>query len=82
MTRAAVHELRTPLTAIHGYAQLLRRGLSNPAVAERALDIILRESARLSALLSQLSEVAELDSDSFVLAPDQLELLSLARSVA
>ena len=82
MTRAAVHELRTPLTAIHGYAQLLRRGLSNPAMAERALDIILRESARLSALLSQLSEVAELDSDSFALAPDQLDLLLVARSVA
>jgi signal transduction histidine kinase len=82
ISRAAVHELRTPLTAIHGYAQLLRRGLSDPAVAQRALDVILRETTRLSRLLADLSEVAELDSESFYIDPVEADLVAVARTVA
>jgi len=82
ISRAAVHELRTPLTAIHGYAQLLRRGLSDPAVAQRALDVILRETTRLSGLLGDLSEVAELDSASFYSDPVEADLIAVARAAA
>lgn len=82
MSRAAVHELRTPLTAIHGYAQLLRRGMSDPALAQRAVDVILRETNRLSLLLGDLSEVAELDSASFYIDPVEADLIAVARAVA
>jgi len=82
ISRAAVHELRTPLTAIHGYAQLLRRGLSDPAVAQRALDVILRETTRMSGLLGDLSEVAELDSASFYSDPVEADLIAVARAAA
>lgn len=80
--RAAVHELRTPLTAIHGYAQLLRRGVSDPTVEDRALDVILRETTRLAQWLGHLSEVAELDSAPFDIDPVEADLVKLARGVA
>lgn len=82
LPRAAVHELRTPLTAIHGYAQLLRRGVSDPAVEDRALDVILRETTRLAQWLGHLSEVAELDSASFYIDPVDADLVKVARGVA
>ena len=77
-----VHELRTPLTAIHGYAQLLQRSLSNPAMAERAVAVILGETKRLSELLNQLYEVAELDSRPLTPAPTRTKIMELARSAA
>lgn len=81
LTRAAVHELRTPLTAIHGYAQLLARGLTNQEVARRAVDVILRETTRLSELLNNLSEVAEVDSNALTFVPVELDVVQVARGV-
>ena len=78
---AVVHELRTPLTAIHGYAQLLKRNPADPVMAERAVDVILRESARLGSLLKQLSEVAEIDAGPLSLSPNRANVVDLARDV-
>ena len=60
---SAIHELRTPLTSIHGYAQILQRTMSENPRAANALAVILRESARLTQMLSALSDVAELTGD-------------------
>ena len=79
---AVVHELRTPLTAIHGYAQLLKRNPSDASMAERAVDVILRESARLGSLLKQLSEVAEIDAGPLSVSKNQANVVELARDVA
>jgi signal transduction histidine kinase len=57
---SAIHELRTPLTSIHGYAQVLQRGLSDNPRASNALSVIVRESGRLTQMLSELSDLAEL----------------------
>ena len=78
---AVVHELRTPLTAIHGYAQLLKRNPADASMAERAVDVILRESARLGGLLKQLSEVAEIDAGPLSVSRNQANLLELTREV-
>lgn len=59
---SVIHELRTPLTSIHGYAQILQRMLKNEPRASNALEVVVRESARLTAMLAQLSELAELDA--------------------
>lgn len=82
LPRMVVHELRTPLTAIHGYAQLLQRGMTNEVLARKAVETILRESGRLSVLLAQLSEVAELDSDAFPINRVEVDLVPLARGAA
>ena len=78
---AVVHELRTPLTAIHGYAQLLKRNPSDAAMAERAVDVILRESSRLGSLLKQLSEVAEIDAGPLNVSSNVANVADLARDV-
>lgn len=77
---SVVHELRTPLTAIHGYAQLLRRGGSLSDVAERAVDTILRETTRLAGQLKQLSEVAELQSGRFASSASPADVGELTRA--
>jgi len=57
---SAIHELRTPLTSIHGYAQVLQRGLADNPRAANGLGVIVRESARLTQMLTELSDVADL----------------------
>jgi two-component system sensor histidine kinase SenX3 len=71
---SAVHELRTPLTSIHGYAQVLQRSMGNERRAANALAVILRESTRLSAMLSDLAELAELESEDALPEPVDVDV--------
>jgi len=58
----ASHELRTPLASIRGYAELTRRiDEELPPDAIRSLDRIESESIRMTALVSDLLELARLD---------------------
>ena len=57
------HDLKNPLTAIHGQAQLLRRrakrqALTDPAMLDDALGVILTSSAHLATQLTELQDVA------------------------
>jgi len=70
---SVIHELRTPLTSIHGYAQVLQRVLRDEPRAKNALAIVVRESTRLSSMLSELSELAELEDGDVVVAPIEVE---------
>ena len=58
------HELRTPLTAIAGCADTLIDGAlhDDPDAAERFLHIIVRESARLQRLVSDILELSKLQA--------------------
>jgi len=56
------HELRTPVTAIQGYAETLLEGSADPETARRFLEITHRQAKRISALVAQLLELAELDA--------------------
>jgi len=55
----AIHELRTPLTSIMA-SPGLQRGLSDNPRASNALSVIVRESGRLTQMLTELSDVADL----------------------
>jgi len=58
----ASHEIRTPLTTIQGYATLLRRwGKDDPAVLEKAIRVIQKESTRLRELADDLLTLASLE---------------------
>ncbi len=57
------HELRTPLTSIHGYAEtLLNSGSTKSKKRKEFIVKILNHSARLSRLVSDLLELARLES--------------------
>ncbi|MFP2910352.1 sensor histidine kinase [Pyxidicoccus sp. 3LFB2] len=74
------HELRTPITAIRGYAETLQGGALNDAVmAPKMVEIIHRQSERLSELVEDLLELSRLESREVRLV---LTTVSLADAVA
>lgn len=59
----ASHELRTPLTAIRGFAETLRDGaIEDPVASKRFLDVILKHTLRLQALVGDLSALSKAES--------------------
>jgi len=58
------HELRSPLTSIKGFVELLERSPENMSPRQREfIDIILRSTDRLVALVSDLLDVARIEAD-------------------
>ncbi len=57
------HELRLPMTSIKGYTDLLRQGLAGPLNQQQLsfLDTIRNNVERMSALLSDLSDISRID---------------------
>jgi two-component system phosphate regulon sensor histidine kinase PhoR len=56
------HELRTPLTAIRGYLEALRDEPGQSENAQRFVEIIGRQSARMERLVTDLLRLARLDA--------------------
>ena len=74
------HELRTPITAIRGYAETLQGGALHDAVmAPKMVEIIHRQSERLSELVEDLLELSRLESREVRL---KLTTVSLADAAA
>lgn len=67
------HELRTPLTVLRGHAELLSR---EPASAARAV-VMLRQIEDLHRLLSDLLDMARLESIEATLSPEDVALSGL-----
>ena len=78
---SVIHELRTPLTSIHGYAQVLQRTLRNEPRATNAVTVMTRESARLSDMLSLLSELSDLESSQQPGPPIQVEVSQIVEGI-
>lgn len=74
-----IHELRTPLTSIHGYAQVLQRTMKDEPRAANAIAVMTRESSRLAAMLSLLSELAEHESGEPLGAPIEVDLSQIVQ---
>ncbi len=71
------HELRTPLTTIHGYAETLLNNKSTKNKKRTEFIVkILKHSARLSRLVSDLLELARLESGDVELERSQYHLNS------
>lgn len=77
------HELRTPLTAMRALMEPLRDGLiRTEEQRQQTYDVLLRETMRLSRLVSDMLELSRLQSGKTSLARsafDPLSLLSLIR---
>ncbi|MBI5090054.1 MAG: HAMP domain-containing histidine kinase [Actinobacteria bacterium] len=69
------HDLRTPLTSIRGYADALTDGTVDPA---RSAAIIRSEARRLERLVADLLDLAKLQSASFTLHAEPVDLGQLA----
>jgi two-component system, OmpR family, phosphate regulon sensor histidine kinase PhoR len=75
------HELRTPLTAIRGFAETLRSSDIPPEQGRQYLDVILRHSDRLKALIEDLLELSRIEGGTRGLAPEPLDAPALAREL-
>ena len=74
------HELRTPITAIRGYAETLQSGaISDPVAAPKMVDIIHRQSERLSELVEDLLELSRLEGKQIQLAAQPVDLHEAAQ---
>lgn len=69
------HELRTPLTAINGWAITLRRPeMEDKKSIDHGLDIIQKESSRLSSLVEELLDFSRLSSGKITLHTEMLNV--------
>jgi two-component system phosphate regulon sensor histidine kinase PhoR len=76
------HELRTPVSIIHGAAEnLLDGALQEPETAQQFSETILRNSARLGVLISDLLELSRLDSSSKTMTLSELPIGPLVQTV-
>ena len=70
------HDLRTPLTSIRGYAEAIADGaLPDPAAGGA---VILSEARRLERLVGDLLDLAKLESRSFSLRQERVDLVVVA----
>jgi PAS domain S-box-containing protein len=79
----ASHELRTPLAAIYGSAQTLRReDIDLDEGAQKGLlDVIAKESERLTRIADDILFANKLDSGQFLLGEQTVDLCALAHGV-
>jgi PAS domain S-box-containing protein len=79
----ASHELRTPLAAVYGAARTLSRTDIEiaPDQRDRFLEIIVSETERLTAIVSQILLAGQLEEGRLDLAPAATDLRPLAESV-
>ena len=76
------HELRTPLSLIKGYVETLLDGArDNPAIVERFLKIIERNTQRLDLLIQDLLTISALESERIKLNLQPVELRPLVEKI-
>lgn len=73
------HELRTPLTAIKGYAETLREDVSGDG--SRYLDVIMRNTERLIALVKDIQILSEVESGEGVLTLETVSVREVMDTV-
>jgi len=76
------HEVRTPLTAILGYLETLLSGaLEEPEHARKFLEIVFRHTERLGRLLSDLTDLSNIELGKVVLRLQPTSLPEIIESV-
>jgi two-component system cell cycle sensor histidine kinase PleC len=80
----AVHELRTPVTVVAGYIRMVLREQAGPLSEKqrRMLEEADRSCARISALVSEMSELGKLESRELALGAAPFDFAALVQEVA
>jgi Na+/proline symporter/signal transduction histidine kinase len=69
------HELRTPLTSVRSFSEILRDNPTLPLEERRKfLDIIVKESERLTRLINQVLDLAKIESGSVEWSRESVDL--------
>lgn len=70
------HELRTPLTAIKGWAETMQDPETDMQISNKGLQVILRETDRLSGMVEELLDFSRMQSGRFKLVKGKMDLLA------
>ena len=77
------HELRTPLTSVRAFSEILRDNPVLPPEERRQfLDIIVKESERLTRLINQVLDLAKIESGTAVWTREQVDLTQVIEEAA
>lgn len=76
------HDIRTPLTNIRAYAEMIRDISGNdPAKREKHLNVIIRETEYMNRLVSDMSELSQMQTGSYVLKRTNVDLTEVIHDV-
>lgn len=78
----AAHELKTPITSIYGFSSYLSKHSDDVEQRERAIEVINRQSWRLSRLVEDLFLAVKARSGQLRFRPESVELSSLVKKAA
>lgn len=71
------HELRTPLTAIKGWAETMQYcGTVDKETFDKGMDIIVKESSRLTSIVEELLDFSRLQSGRMMLMKEKIDILA------
>ncbi len=77
------HEIRTPLTAVAGWAETILTGdLSNRDEVEKGLQVIMRETGRLSDMVEELLDFSRIESGRMTLHSELFDLRTELSDIA
>lgn len=68
------HELRTPLTYVKGYADIVNKRNLSDEERNKYLNIIKEETDRLTGLIKELFDLAQMDQNTFVIEKERIQL--------
>ncbi len=75
------HELKTPLTSIQGFAQAIKDGAaSEPETIRKSTTIIYDEANRMGRMISELLDIARIESGQIVMRRESVEIDQIVRS--
>ncbi|MGN7477904.1 sensor histidine kinase [Solibacillus silvestris] len=72
------HELRTPISYVKGYSEAIQKGLIEEEKREEAIQLIVREAARMERLTNELMQLARKEN---VQQEAQYDMLVLAETI-
>ncbi|MCR5322540.1 MAG: HAMP domain-containing histidine kinase [Lachnospiraceae bacterium] len=77
------HDLRTPLTMIKGYAEMIRDiSWEDSEAMKDDIQVVIKEADRLNALVNEILEYSELQSDTMHRDFEEFDLSELVKSTA
>lgn len=75
------HELRTPMSVISAQCELALEGRKSPEEYHNALQVIDRQSKKMSTLISDMLDYSRLEQNTYGYKLEKLDLSTLAKSV-
>ncbi|WP_427127022.1 sensor histidine kinase [Priestia megaterium] len=75
------HELQTPLMYLKGYADVARRPSNTPQERDKYLAIVEEEAERISQLVKDLFQLAQLDQHTFFIQKQKVELATYLHTI-